>query len=386
MDAHAAIGIISQRNCASMKIQKATARYEEWLARELTIVPTDLQHKHEQMSAGLFPFMRATYYRWAQIWPELCADLSSAPVVLGVGDLHVENFGTWRDSEGRLIWGINDFDETWRLPYTHDLVRLAASAHIAITENHLALDLKTAADAILEGYSASLAAGGRAFVLAEHHGLLRDMAVHRLKDVCGFWEKLERCRPIKGRIPDGAAKGIARMLPDPDLLLRLVQRVAGLGSLGRQRFVALAQWHASNIAREAKAMAPSACWWAAGGKGSSRILYQEILDTAVRCCDPYVKLKGKWIVRRLAPDCSRIELSELPKVRSEKVLLHAMGFETANVHLGSKNARAIQADLKKRGAAWLPKAAEGMLRAVSQDWDEWRKSRPAMKPAKLSRR
>jgi hypothetical protein len=356
-----------------MKIQKSTARYEEWLATQLTIVPRDLQFKHQQMSVGLFPFLRATYYRWAQIWPEVCGDLAAAPVVLGVGDLHVENFGTWRDSEGRLIWGINDFDETWPLPYTNDLVRLAASAHIAISENHLALNLKSASAAILEGYSEALAAGGRPFVLAEHHAPLREMAVHRLKEVCGFWEKLERCQPVKTKLPDGAAKAISRMLPDPKLPRRYVQRVAGLGSLGRQRFVALAQWHAGNIAREAKAMAPSACWWAAGCKGPSRLLYQEILDISVRCSDPYVKQKGKWIVRRLAPDCSRIELFELPKQRSEKVLLHAMGFETANVHLGSKKARAIQADLKKRGTSWLPKASEAMLKAVQQDWDDWRK-------------
>jgi hypothetical protein len=365
-----------------LKIEKSTSRYEEWLASQLTIVPADLEHKHAQMSAARFPFMRATYYRWAQIWPEICGDLAAAPVVLGVGDLHVENFGTWRDSEGRLIWGINDFDEAWRLPYTHDLVRLAASAHIAISENHLALNLKEAAGAILEGYAASLATGGRPFVLAEHHGLLRDMAVHRLKEVCSFWEKLEKCQTVKGKLPDGAAKGIARMLPEMQLPRRNVHRVAGLGSLGRQRFVALAQWNAGSIAREAKAMAPSACWWAYDRKGSSRILYQEILDTAVRCCDPYVKLKGKWIVRRLAPDCSRIELSELPQQRSEKVLLHAMGFETANVHLGSKKARAIQADLKKRASDWLSKAAEAMLKAVSQDWDEWRKAHPVKKPAK----
>jgi hypothetical protein len=365
-----------------MKIQKATARYEAWLDTQLTILPLDLEHKHEQMSAALFPFMRATYYRWAQIFPEVCAPLAAAPVVLAVGDLHVENFGTWRDSEGRLIWGINDFDETWRLPYTHDLVRLAASAHIAISENHLALDLTEAAGAILEGYSASLAEGGRPFVLAEHHALLREMAVHRLKEVCSFWEKLEKCQPIKGKIPEAAAKGIARMLPDPTLKERFVHRVAGLGSLGRQRFVGLAQWHSANIAREAKAMAPSACWWAADCKGSSRILYQEILDTAVRCCDPYVKQKSKWIVRRLAPDCSRIELSELPKERSERTLLRAMGFETANVHVGSKKARAIQADLKKRGAGWLASAAQAMLKAVNQDWDEWRKSHPVKQPSK----
>jgi hypothetical protein len=368
----------------AMKIQKSTTRYEEWLGTELTIVPEDLKHKHEQMSAALFPFLRATYYRWAQIWPEVCGELASAPQVLGVGDLHVENFGTWRDSEGRLIWGINDFDETWRLPYTHDLVRLAASAHLAISDNHLAIGLKDAARAILAGYAESLACGGRPYVLAEHHKLLRDMAIHRLKEVCGFWDKLEKCTPVKGRIPAGAVKGITRMLPDPKLGRRYVHRVAGLGSLGRQRFVALAEWHASNIAREAKAMAPSACWWAAGGRGSSHILYQEILDTAVRCLDPYVKLKGKWIVRRLAPDCSRIEISDLPKERDETALLHAMGFETANVHLGSRKARAIQADLKKRGEAWLATAAEEMVKAVTKDWDEWRETHPAKKAARAA--
>jgi hypothetical protein len=36
---------------------------------------------------------------------------AGAPVVTGVGDLHVENFGTWRDADARLVWGVNDFDE-----------------------------------------------------------------------------------------------------------------------------------------------------------------------------------------------------------------------------------------------------------------------------------
>jgi hypothetical protein len=367
-----------------MKIEKSTTRYEQWLAKELAIVPADLLHKHEQMSAELFPFLRATYYRWAQLYPRVCADLATAPEVLAVGDLHVENFGTWRDSEGRLIWGINDFDETWQLPYTHDLVRLAASAHLAISDNHLSIDLKDAARVILEGYSESLAGGGRPFVLAEHHNLLREMAVHRLKEVCGFWQKLEMCQPIRSKVPPNAVKSISRMLPDPKVPRRYLHRVAGLGSLGRQRFVALAQWHSSNIAREAKAMAPSACWWAAGCKGSSRILYQQILNTSVRCLDPYVKLKGKWIVRRLAPDCSRIELSELPKGHDEKVLLHAMGFETANIHLGSKKARAIRADMKKRGEGWLAQAAEEMVKAVTQDWRDWRELHPAPKPARAA--
>ena len=51
--------------------------------------------------------------------------------VLAVGDIHLENFGTWRDADGRLVWGVNDFDEAAQMPYVLDLVRLAASALLA---------------------------------------------------------------------------------------------------------------------------------------------------------------------------------------------------------------------------------------------------------------
>ena len=43
-----------------------------------------------------------------------------------MGDLHVENLGMCLDSRRRLVWGINDFDEACELPFTSDLVRLAA--------------------------------------------------------------------------------------------------------------------------------------------------------------------------------------------------------------------------------------------------------------------
>src|SRR5438105_9962164 len=99
------------------QIGECTKRYEAWLASHIPLIPQDVRLKHAQMKSALFPFMRATYYRWAEVWPEVCSDLSSAPEALSVGDLHVENFGTWRDSDGRLIWGVNDFDEAFWLPY-----------------------------------------------------------------------------------------------------------------------------------------------------------------------------------------------------------------------------------------------------------------------------
>ena len=350
-----------------MKIAKATAKYEAWLARRLKIVEPDLKFKHEQMRSGVFPFLRATYYRWAQIWTEVCGAAAKAPRVLAVGDLHIENFGTWRDAEGRLIWGINDFDETWRLPYTNDLIRLATSALLA----DVACNLKEGIAAVLKGYVDGLEAGGRPFALAEHHPALRAMATARLREPETYWEKLHALPDLDEEVPAGAMKAIARWMPERGLRWRVVHRVAGLGSLGRQRFVALVEWHGGSIAREAKALAPSACLWAEEGKGTAPIHYQEILDRSVRCLDPFVHVQQKWIVRRLAPDCSRIELSQLPKERDEMRLLHAMGWETANVHLGSAKPRVLLADLKKRPQGWLLAAAHQMEKAVRADFGDY---------------
>ena len=156
-----------------MNIKKATQRYEAWVAKRAVLVERDLVLKHRRMAEDEFSFMRATFYRWSQLWPEVCPDLAKAPAVLAVGDLHVENFGTWRDTEGRLIWGVNDFDEAYPLAYTNDLVRLAVSAHLAIAANHLAVDVADACESILAGYVGGLKVGGKPFVLEEEHGWLR---------------------------------------------------------------------------------------------------------------------------------------------------------------------------------------------------------------------
>jgi uncharacterized protein (DUF2252 family) len=150
-----------------LNIRKATQLYEAWLAEQTPLFRKHIALKHVLMKESAFAFLRATFYRWMQLWPEVCADLVSAPTVLAVGDLHVENFGTWRDVDGRLVWGINDFDEVYQLPYTIDLVRLASSALLAITDDQLALKPKEACDAILTGYKQGIESGGAPVVLAE---------------------------------------------------------------------------------------------------------------------------------------------------------------------------------------------------------------------------
>jgi hypothetical protein len=365
-----------------MNIIKANQKYEAWLHERIPLLLEDLTHKHELMREAPFPFLRATFFRWAQMWPEVSPKSAAAPLVLGVGDLHVENFGTWRDVEGRLVWGINDFDEACMLPYTCDLVRLATSAHFAIAGDHLKMITPgKASKAILDGYRAGLKEGGRVFVLAEHHPVLRTMAVERLKQPELYWEKMQALKTLTGKIPSSAVKSLRRMLPDPKLKHRIVHRVAGLGSLGRLRYVALADWHGGSVARETKELTTSAWLFAHPTKAKTKIFYQEILNRSIRCPDPYAKLSGRWMLRRLAPDCSRIELASLPATHDAVKLLFAMGFETANVHLGSAKAPVLSRDLAKRESGWLHKAAEEMFESTTRDWQEWRKYKPAAKLA-----
>jgi uncharacterized protein (DUF2252 family) len=111
-------------------IRKSARQYEDWLRKQLhgDVVAQDLAEKHDKMRESAFVFLRTTYWRWAETILDVCPDLANATRVLAVGDIHLENYGTWRDRDGRLVWGVNDFDEAAEMPYVLDLVRFAASA------------------------------------------------------------------------------------------------------------------------------------------------------------------------------------------------------------------------------------------------------------------
>jgi Uncharacterized protein conserved in bacteria (DUF2252) len=363
-----------------MNVVKATRHFEAWLAQRTHLDQKDLRLKHANMKADLFMFLRATYYRWAQLWPKVCPDLAKAPHVLAVGDLHIENFGTWRDLEGRLVWGVNDFDEAWPMSYAIDLVRLAVSAHLAVDAGRLPLKREDICSAMLDGYRAALEEKGCAFVLSEKHQWLRRIAEGELRDPARFWQKMDALPTLETAVPVSAIDALQHLMPAPGIKFRLAHRIAGLGSLGHARFVAIADWHGGRIAREAKALVPSSSHWAQTlanserKEGPAEILYQTIINRAVRCPDHFVQLRGRWIVRRLASDCSRIELASLRVPDTELRLLHAMGWETANIHLGTPSARKlILRHIAKQKGKWLHHAAEVMLEPTRSDWDVWKK-------------
>lgn len=353
-----------------MPVIAATQAYERWLHKHVVVVESDLKLKHQYMKDSLFAFLRATFYRWAALWQETFPELADAPRLLAVGDLHVENFGTWRDTEGRLIWGVNDFDEVARMPYAIDLVRLVTSAMFAKQENGLSIDDSAAATAVLQGYSESLASGGKAFVLEENHPDLRAMALGAERDPVKYWGKLVSLASAEP--PKRVQRLLNAWLPDGAAETLFYSRIAGVGSLGRPRYVGIAQCNGGLAAREAKAWLPSAWGWA-NGRPKDHAFAVRLLKRSVRDRDPFYLLKDGWVIRRLGPHCGRIELSQFPKHRDEKAILKAMGQETANLHLATSDQCAkVLRDLGERKPDWLYQAASAMAEATEQDWKNFR--------------
>ena len=91
-------------------------------------LPFLLPIKYGRMAASAFGFLRGS----AAV---MAADLSSTTVTglttMLCGDAHLANFGMYASPERRLIFEINDFDESYPGPWEWDLKRLAASAVVA---------------------------------------------------------------------------------------------------------------------------------------------------------------------------------------------------------------------------------------------------------------
>ncbi|OBS50666.1 hypothetical protein A8B73_20490 [Methylosinus sp. 3S-1] len=328
-----------------------------------------LAHKHELMAESAFRFLRATYFRWARKIEALCPELAQAPRVLCVGDAHTENFGTWRDSEGRLVWGVNDFDEAAVMPYPFDLVRLMTSFRLAPKTT---VKNREAADAILEGYRAGLR-NPRPTLLDEQELWMRDHVGCSDEERRSFWDKIADCREVPA--DPGLLAGFAASFPDGEAkIFRYATRIAGGGSLGRPRFVVTARWRGGCIVREAKALTPSAWDWAHGESGGPNH-FLDLARGSYRAPDPFLTVAGAFIFRRLAADSRKIELRDIDGAGLPARLLRAMGFDLGSIHAAHEGAADIPRHLDALPRDWLPAAAKTAAAQVEQEHAEWKSRR-----------
>jgi hypothetical protein len=351
-------------------IHESTSAYETWLRGQLggEIVEKDLDRKHEKMRASPFAFLRATYWRWAETVLEICADLAGANKVLAVGDIHLENFGTWRDVDGRLVWGVNDFDESAEMPFALDLVRLATSALVADTGRPVSA--KDVSTAILTGYRNGLIKP-QPLVLDRDWAWLRSLVAVSEKERAKFWKKIEAAPqeppPVRHQ------KILLSAMPDPSVVMTTARRVAGAGSLGRPRWAGRADWRGGPVVRETKAVLLSS-WYRAHSPHTTTIHCLDIASARYRAPDPWYDIKDGLVVRRISPNNRKIESDDEAFSMMSADMLRTMGTELANVHLGSgDHTSSIMADLDRSKPGWLADCATTMADATKKDYQAYRK-------------
>jgi uncharacterized protein DUF2252 len=354
-----------------MSFKSDNAAYEDWLRAQCRrigcpVVEADLKYKHARMKESAFVFLRATFFRWAKRIETICPDLADAPAVLSIADTHVENFGTWRDAEGRLIWGVNDFDEAAAVPYPFDLVRLATSIRLA---DEPGPNNRVAADALLEGYREGLSKP-RPTLLDEQETWMREYVGVSDKKRRKFWDEVDRYPAAKPPPPAFVMKGLRTSIPDGAVISSTVRtRRKGGGSLGRPRYVAVAGWRGGRLVREAKALVPSAWDWA-HDVDSTSTRFLELARSRFRAPDPFLDVHDGFVFRRIAADSRKVNLGEDGMVL-RKHLFRAMGFDLGALHAADRRASAIEHHLARLPDDWLHDAAKTAAVDVIQDFCEW---------------
>ena len=343
-------------------LQRDVDEYEAWLRLHCRVVKADLKEKHRKMRKDVFAFLRATYFRWARTIESVCPELATASIVACIGDIHVENFGTWRDGDGRLVWGVNDYDEAAFMPYAFDLVRLATSACLILPAE---ADAANVVAAVLDGYRAGLA-DPRAVLLDEHAGWLRSFANPTERTSADFWRELDACPAADP--PAAVQRALTRSLPDDARILRYASQTKGGGSLGRPRFLAIAEWNGGRVVREAKAYVPSAWIWAHRKREPREPWFIDLARGSFRSPDPFARAQAGFVIRRVAPDARKIELAEVARRAPSDRFLAAMAADLAAVHAADPRSPRILDDLGARTGAWLLRAVKAAIQHTQRDF------------------
>lgn len=231
--------------------------------------PERLALKYAAMAEDPFRFLRGTCHLF---YEDLEAShLPASPLVWCCGDLHLENFGTYKGDNRLTYFDLTDFDETCLAPVAWDLVRLLTSIPLAL--QRLKLDRavtgrisKILSSAFLEGYSAALQSGkARWLERATAEGMIHRLLVQLKKRTRKkFLNSRTTLKNGKRRlITDGKRalplaedqyvalaayiKNFARQSEDPGFyrLIDAARRVGGTASLGLEHYVLLVQGRGS---------------------------------------------------------------------------------------------------------------------------------------------
>jgi uncharacterized protein (DUF2252 family) len=222
--------------------------------------PERLRLKYQKLRSGAFAFLRGTCHLFYERLHRTGVP-GPAPLAWACGDLHLENFGSYK-SDSRLVhFDINDFDESALAPASWDLLRLLASLWVGAGELGLSPhEAEALGTVLIQAYVAALAA-------ARACGVERDSARGLVRELLDAARERSRAQFLDARtlrkggmrvlrtnggkaLPANARQraevtafmaGYALTQPDPGFydVLDVARRIAGIGSLGLDRHVIL---------------------------------------------------------------------------------------------------------------------------------------------------
>ncbi|GAO36715.1 hypothetical protein SCT_2125 [Sulfuricella sp. T08] len=373
--------------------------------------PERLVLKYRAMRADAFAFLRGTCHLFYQDWPA-DSPLNDAPPAWICGDLHLENFGSFKGDNRLTYFDLNDFDEAALAPATWELARFLTSVLVAaktLGVNHS--EAIALVHCFLDCYTAALQDGKarwleRATAEGMVKSLLSGLGKRTRPEFLDSRTKLKggkRMLRLDGKraLPasDADYKKVvlfmakfAALQPDPKFfkVLDVARRIAGTGSLGTERYVILVEGAGSpsgNYLLDLKhepgsALAPYLTLpqpeW---GTEAERVVS---IQRRVQAISPAflnaVQIgKRSYVMRELLPDSDRLQLEMWNgKLRRLENVMKSMGKVVAWGHLrsGGRQGSAVADEWISfaSNSDWrspLLEYAEGYARQVETDWNEF---------------
>ncbi|WP_109476406.1 DUF2252 domain-containing protein [Paraburkholderia sp. C35] len=246
--------------------------------------PERLAMKYARMRTSPFVFLRGTCHLfYKRLSLSRSKVLDGSPRAWICGDMHLENFGSYKGDNRLIYFDINDFDEACLAPCLYEMIRLLSSVLVAADDLKLSrAEALALCHTAVDAYATALRFGKARWIEEETaEGMVGELfaALHQRKRV----DYLNRRTELKGKkrtlridgkkalaVTDTARDKVvafmtafAKSEPNPQFfeILDVARRIAGTGSLGVERYVVLVEGKGSpdgNYLLDMKLALPSA--------------------------------------------------------------------------------------------------------------------------------
>ena len=371
--------------------------------------PERLAMKYQLMRTSPFVFLRGTCHLFYHRLPHDSV-LETAPPVWICGDLHLENFGSYKADNGLVYFDMNDFDEACLAPSLFELIRLLTSVLVGAADLHVSrAEALALCHTAVDAYAAALSVGKARWIEEEtSQGMVRDLfdALRKSSRV----DLLNRRTELKGKkrvlrvdgkkalpVSDKARAEVTAFMdefashqdsPEFYRVIDVARRIAGTGSLGVDRYVMLVEGKGSpdgNYLLDLKQALPSSVsprvktkqpGW---GTEAERVVAIQRRSQAVSQAFLHAVAfrQQPYVLRSLQPSEDRVALSDwdgkLPRL--EAVVNNMAELSAwAQLRSGGRQGSAIADELIAFGCRkdWQMPLVELAVQCEAQVIDDWK--------------